>query len=210
MCSVHNSCTVVHQFLFSIVIPIKLPLCRTCIVFFIMLWDMNVCLFGPIHFDKEKFNSWNWTPSWFIFFVWTLSYQLSLWLLQISRLIFTNSGNAILALASNAIHLLWKWQRSDRNSNGKVQGYQNGFHSSFVNFFLNKRIFWNDLYCNIILLLHSVGNCQCTTSVVATIKWHSYDKWCCWYKSGRGCTLFCFIQEWFLCNVSIWRKDFLV
>ena len=139
-----------------------------------------------------------------------LSYQLSLWLLQISRLIFTNSGNAILALASNAIHLLWKWQRSDRNSNGKVQGYQNGFHSSFVNFFLNKRIFWNDLYCNIILLLHSVGNCQCTTSVVATIKWHSYDKWCCWYKSGRGCTLFCFIQEWFLCNVSIWRKDFLV
>ncbi|PPR80534.1 hypothetical protein GOBAR_AA40176 [Gossypium barbadense] len=39
---------------------------------------------------------------------------------KISRLIFTNSGNAILALASNAIHLLWKWQRSDRNSNGKA------------------------------------------------------------------------------------------
>lgn len=40
---------------------------------------------------------------------------------QISRLIYTNSGNAILALASNAIHLLWKWQRSDRNSSGKVR-----------------------------------------------------------------------------------------
>ncbi|OAY36934.1 topless-related protein 1 [Manihot esculenta] len=39
---------------------------------------------------------------------------------KISRLIYTNSGNAILALASNAIHLLWKWQRSDRNSTGKA------------------------------------------------------------------------------------------
>ncbi|XVF86383.1 hypothetical protein PTKIN_Ptkin18bG0035300 [Pterospermum kingtungense] len=39
---------------------------------------------------------------------------------KISRLIFTNSGNAILALQSNAIHLLWKWQRSDRNSNSKA------------------------------------------------------------------------------------------
>ncbi|KAK2432397.1 topless-related protein [Trifolium repens] len=35
---------------------------------------------------------------------------------KISRLIYTNSGNAILALASNAIHLLWKWPRNDRNS----------------------------------------------------------------------------------------------
>ncbi|XP_021906564.1 protein TOPLESS [Carica papaya] len=39
---------------------------------------------------------------------------------KISRLIFTNSGNAILALASNAIHLLWKWQRSERNATGKA------------------------------------------------------------------------------------------
>ncbi|KAM7256890.1 hypothetical protein ACFE04_012631 [Oxalis oulophora] len=39
---------------------------------------------------------------------------------QISRLIFTNSGNAILALASNAMHFLWKWQRNDRNSTGKA------------------------------------------------------------------------------------------
>ncbi|KAK7261959.1 hypothetical protein RIF29_28285 [Crotalaria pallida] len=39
---------------------------------------------------------------------------------KISRLIYTNSGNAILALASNAIHLLWKWQQSDRNSSGKA------------------------------------------------------------------------------------------
>ncbi|KAF2589176.1 hypothetical protein F2Q70_00041649 [Brassica cretica] len=41
-------------------------------------------------------------------------------LTEISRLIFTNSGNAILALASNAIHLLWKWQRNERNATGKA------------------------------------------------------------------------------------------
>ncbi|XP_042494873.1 protein TOPLESS-like [Macadamia integrifolia] len=39
---------------------------------------------------------------------------------KISRLIYTNSGTSILALASNAIHLLWKWHRSDRNSSGKA------------------------------------------------------------------------------------------
>ncbi|XP_054780922.1 protein TOPLESS-like isoform X2 [Prosopis cineraria] len=41
-------------------------------------------------------------------------------LTKISRLIYTNSGNAILALTSDAIHVLWKWQRSDRNSSGKA------------------------------------------------------------------------------------------
>ncbi|KAL5988108.1 RNA polymerase II associated Paf1 complex subunit Tpr1 [Asimina triloba] len=41
-------------------------------------------------------------------------------LTRISRLIYTNSGVAILALASNAIHLLWKWQRNDRTSSGKA------------------------------------------------------------------------------------------
>ncbi|XXG59183.1 hypothetical protein AAC387_Pa04g1308 [Persea americana] len=39
---------------------------------------------------------------------------------KISRLIYTNSGFSILALASNAIHLLWKWQRNDRNTNVKA------------------------------------------------------------------------------------------
>ncbi|KAG8096737.1 hypothetical protein GUJ93_ZPchr0013g34568 [Zizania palustris] len=39
---------------------------------------------------------------------------------KISRLIYTNSGVAILALASNAVHLLWKWPRNDRNSTGKA------------------------------------------------------------------------------------------
>ncbi|XP_076957021.1 topless-related protein 4-like isoform X2 [Bidens hawaiensis] len=40
--------------------------------------------------------------------------------MRISRLIYTNSGLAILALAANAVHKLWKWQRNDRNSTGKA------------------------------------------------------------------------------------------
>jgi hypothetical protein len=50
-----------------------------------------------------------------VFFVAFLSRNV-----QISRLIYTNSGVAILALTASAVHLLWKWPRSDRNSSGKV------------------------------------------------------------------------------------------
>ncbi|KAG5524381.1 hypothetical protein RHGRI_031142 [Rhododendron griersonianum] len=35
------------------------------------------------------------------------------------RLLYTNSGVALLALASNAVHKLWKWQRGERNPSGK-------------------------------------------------------------------------------------------
>ncbi|KAF3775758.1 TOPLESS protein [Nymphaea thermarum] len=38
---------------------------------------------------------------------------------KIVRLIYTNSGVAILSLASNAMHKLWKWQKCDRNPSGK-------------------------------------------------------------------------------------------
>lgn len=50
------------------------------------------------------------------------THWLVLLLLQISRLVYTNSGNAILALASNGIHLLWRWQRVDHSSSAKVRG----------------------------------------------------------------------------------------
>lgn len=40
--------------------------------------------------------------------------------MRVSRLIYTNSGMAILALASNAVHKLWKWQRNERNASGKA------------------------------------------------------------------------------------------
>ncbi|XP_015572516.1 topless-related protein 1 isoform X1 [Ricinus communis] len=39
---------------------------------------------------------------------------------RISRLIYTNSGTAILALALDGIHLLWKWPRADPNFSGKA------------------------------------------------------------------------------------------
>lgn len=39
---------------------------------------------------------------------------------QVTRLIYTNSGVALLALASNALHKLWKWPRNERNPSGKV------------------------------------------------------------------------------------------
>ncbi|CAL0330486.1 unnamed protein product [Lupinus luteus] len=40
--------------------------------------------------------------------------------MRVSRLIYTNQGVSILALAANAVHKLWKWQRNDRNPSGKA------------------------------------------------------------------------------------------
>jgi hypothetical protein len=40
---------------------------------------------------------------------------------QVVRLLYTNNGIALLALGSNAVHKLWKWQRGDRNPSGKVR-----------------------------------------------------------------------------------------
>ncbi|RRT61238.1 hypothetical protein B296_00044370 [Ensete ventricosum] len=39
--------------------------------------------------------------------------------LQVVRLLYTNSGLAVLALGSNAVHKLWKWTCNDRNPSGK-------------------------------------------------------------------------------------------
>ncbi|XP_020688371.1 protein TPR3-like isoform X2 [Dendrobium catenatum] len=39
---------------------------------------------------------------------------------KVARLIYTNTGLAILALASNAVHKLWKWPKTDRNVSGKA------------------------------------------------------------------------------------------
>lgn len=44
----------------------------------------------------------------------------SLTAIRVSRLIYTNSGFSILALAANAVHKLWKWQKNDRNTTGKA------------------------------------------------------------------------------------------
>ncbi|EEF46923.1 WD-repeat protein, putative [Ricinus communis] len=39
---------------------------------------------------------------------------------KISSLVYNNAGNSILALASNAIHLVWKWPIDDHNLSGKA------------------------------------------------------------------------------------------
>ncbi|XP_059291253.1 topless-related protein 4 isoform X2 [Lycium ferocissimum] len=39
---------------------------------------------------------------------------------RIIRLMYTNSGGAILALAYNAVHKLWKWPRNEKNVTGKA------------------------------------------------------------------------------------------
>ncbi|XP_019150616.1 PREDICTED: topless-related protein 4-like [Ipomoea nil] len=39
---------------------------------------------------------------------------------RISRLIYTNSGLALLALAANAVHKLWKWPKNERHPSGKA------------------------------------------------------------------------------------------
>ncbi|KAK1389417.1 WUS-interacting protein 2 [Heracleum sosnowskyi] len=40
--------------------------------------------------------------------------------MRVSRLIYTNSGCAILALAANAVHKLWKWQKNEHNTSVKA------------------------------------------------------------------------------------------
>ncbi|WCJ27942.1 Protein TOPLESS [Euphorbia peplus] len=42
---------------------------------------------------------------------------------KVARLIYTNSGLALLALTSRAVHKLWKWPRSERNLSGKATAY---------------------------------------------------------------------------------------
>ncbi|XP_062119809.1 protein TOPLESS-RELATED PROTEIN 2-like [Humulus lupulus] len=39
---------------------------------------------------------------------------------KVVKLMYTNNGLTLLALTSNAVHKLWKWQRSERNPSGKA------------------------------------------------------------------------------------------
>ncbi|KAK1551092.1 hypothetical protein Q3G72_030168 [Acer saccharum] len=42
---------------------------------------------------------------------------------DISRLVYYNSGDGILALGSNGVHLRWKWPRDDDlNQSGQMKG----------------------------------------------------------------------------------------
>ncbi|XVF24780.1 hypothetical protein REPUB_Repub13aG0157100 [Reevesia pubescens] len=44
----------------------------------------------------------------------------SLMPIRVVRMIYTNSGGAILALTDNAVHKLWRWQKNERNPTGKA------------------------------------------------------------------------------------------
>ncbi|XP_022714819.1 topless-related protein 4-like isoform X2 [Durio zibethinus] len=44
----------------------------------------------------------------------------SLMPIRVVRMIYTNSGGAILALTDNAVHKLWKWQKNEHNLSGKA------------------------------------------------------------------------------------------
>lgn len=65
---------------------------------------------------------------------------------QVARLLYTNSGVGLLALASNGVQRLWKWSRNEQNPAGKVSldimFVLVLIFVCFVNIFVNKR---NDL-----------------------------------------------------------------
>lgn len=42
--------------------------------------------------------------------------------MKVARLLYTNSGIGILALWSNGVQKLWKWNRTEQNPSGKVRG----------------------------------------------------------------------------------------
>ncbi|XP_047970386.1 protein TOPLESS-RELATED PROTEIN 2-like isoform X1 [Salvia hispanica] len=67
----------------------------------------------------EKIKSWKFADITDSSQLKTLKLPDSLTASKIVRLLYTNSGLAVLALASNAVHKLWKWQRNDRNPTGK-------------------------------------------------------------------------------------------
>ena len=46
------------------------------------------------------------------------------WNSQIARLLYTNAGSAVLALCSNAVHKLWKWQVNERSNVSKVNMFR--------------------------------------------------------------------------------------
>lgn len=80
--------------------------------------------------------------------------------IQVSRLIYTNSGLAILALAANAVHKLWKWPRNDRNPTAKVLAYSNGKTLCPHLFWRLQFIFSNNVCSNrqVLVLCHNYGN----------------------------------------------------
>ena len=70
--------------------------------------------------DAEKSKTWKLTEISERSQLRTLRLPDTLLPARVVKLIYTNSGGAILALAENAAHKLWKWQKSERNLLGKA------------------------------------------------------------------------------------------
>ncbi|XP_066368259.1 disease resistance protein PIK6-NP-like isoform X2 [Miscanthus floridulus] len=51
---------------------------------------------------------------------------------KVMRLLYTHSGVALLALSSNAVHKLWKWEHRDKNPRGKVTTVLTGHHKKIT------------------------------------------------------------------------------
>ncbi|XP_031379895.1 protein TOPLESS-RELATED PROTEIN 2-like isoform X2 [Punica granatum] len=73
--------------------------------------------------DVDKIKTWKMSDAVDPSQLKTLRLPDSLTTGKVVRLIYTNSGLALLALASNAVHKLWKWQRSERNPSGKATAH---------------------------------------------------------------------------------------
>ncbi|CAN4076348.1 unnamed protein product [Withania somnifera] len=69
--------------------------------------------------NMDKIKSWKFSDIADSSQLKTLKLPDSLSASKVLRLLYTNSGFAVLALGSNAIHKLWKWQRNERNPSGK-------------------------------------------------------------------------------------------
>ncbi|XP_009400780.2 protein TOPLESS-RELATED PROTEIN 2 isoform X1 [Musa acuminata AAA Group] len=69
--------------------------------------------------DTEKIRSWKLADIVDSAHLKALRLPDSMTASKVVRLLYTNSGFAVLALGSNAIHKLWKWVRNERNPSGK-------------------------------------------------------------------------------------------
>jgi hypothetical protein len=165
-------------------------------------WTSMTCI--PLKFDWNCLRTaLNFLPAMPYPYKLKLFWLSSSLLWQISRLIYIISSNPILALASNVIHLLWKWQRNARNSSGKVWECEITFVSLLL--FASHRngietILFSDVYTIFM---------QATASVPPQL-WQPSTNDINDSNTGDASPMFHSFQKWFLRNVCIGWKDFSV
>lgn len=98
---------------------------------------------------------------------------------QISRLMYTNSGTSILALASNAVHHLWRWLRTKQNLGAKVTSFHASLQVQIDQFYIGG--FGPNIVISIVQnygdkTSHGAGNNQDCSSLSATNIRHVNDQ----------------------------------